>query len=508
MQRTDGLVSRLPLHPLLFAAYPIVRLYGENMVEVELGEVVMPLLVVVGATALGLVALSILLRDSRRAAIVTSAVVLPVMLFGLVLEVAQPLLGDERIFLLLIVIAVIAAAVLVALRAGPRLGSITLALNVISLVLVLVAVIPATQGVAAVLQKDGDRTSRRSVSSADDPAPSRDIYHIVVDRYGSEQALQAGFGIDNAEFVTWLRDNGFDVIDDARANYAKTTLSLASTLGMSLLDDIAAAQGPDSENLAPVVRRIKRSRAGAFLQDLGYEYIHIGSWFRQTRDSGIADRTFVPVAEVSLASTLYDLSVLPVLANQDKPADTFARKHADTAEFQFDLLDDLADDPGPKYVFAHILLPHPPYVFLEDGTYAPDDATFETQLVDTNRRLRAFFEPLLSLPEEERPIIILQADEGPFPERLAADERAFEWADATDEELVTKFGILSAMYLPGPEGVAALPSGMTAVNTYPELFRRYFASDIENLPDRILASSKVKPYDLLDVTERVEAAME
>ena len=47
---------------------------------------------------------------------------------------------------------------------------------------------------------------------------------------------------------------------------------------------------------------------------------------------------------------------------------------------------------------------------------------------------------------------------------------------------------------------------MTSVNTYPELFRRYFGADIEDEPDRVWASSKVTPYDLMEVTERLGAA--
>jgi hypothetical protein len=145
-------------------------------------------------------------------------------------------------------------------------------------------------------------------------------------------------------------------------------------------------------------------------------------------------------------------------------------------------------------------------VFLEDGTYAPRRATYESQLAYTNDRLKAFLEPLLALPEEERPIIILQADEGPYPGRLTEDELGFDWTTATDQELITKFGILNAMYLPGPEGATTPRDDATVVNTYPELFRRYFGADIPDEPDRVYASTKDEPYAMLDVTERLDEA--
>ena len=75
---------------------------------------------------------------------------------------------------------------------------------------------------------------------------------------------------------------------------------------------------------------------------------------------------------------------------------------------------------------------------------------------------------------------------------------------ASDPELLTKFGILDARYLPGPEGEAPLRDDITPVNTYPELLRRYFDADIPNQPDVILGATPARPYDFVDLTERFE----
>lgn len=50
----------------------------------------------------------------------------------------------------------------------------------------------------------------------------------------------------------------------------------------------------------------------------------------------------------------------------------------------------------------------------------------------------------------KNPLIILQADEGPYRQRQSDDLDGFQWADATDDELVTKFGVLMAILMPGP----------------------------------------------------------
>ena len=71
------------------------------------------------------------------------------------------------------------------------------------------------------------------------------------------------------------------------------------------------------------------------------------------------------------------------------------------------------------------------------------------------------------------------------------------------EELETKYGVLTAMYLPG-ERTADAPAvypDMTLVNTFPIVLDRYFDAGIPLLPDRSYTSASWRrPYDLTDIT--------
>ncbi|TMQ03420.1 MAG: hypothetical protein E6J90_53495, partial [Deltaproteobacteria bacterium] len=61
-----------PVHPLLFAIYPVLFLYGQNLGEVTLGDLVAPIaVVVIGALAVYAVA-RLILRSSGRAALAAS----------------------------------------------------------------------------------------------------------------------------------------------------------------------------------------------------------------------------------------------------------------------------------------------------------------------------------------------------------------------------------------------------------------------------------------------------
>lgn len=505
---TEPLLSRVAFHPLLFAAYPVILLYSDNVADVSIEALLVPLFVVVALALLIYLLIRRRSDDPRRPAIALSAIIVPVLMIGLVRDIFAPEITTEteRGTLVALATAVAIASLGVFLATRTRwVGQLTQALNVLAIVLIGLALVPigtfaANSWSAAAADAPGSSDSIGLASGAITSRP--DIYHLVFDRYGSAESLRLGHGIDNADFIDWLRTRGFHVVDDSYANYQKTTLSLASTLSMTALTDLSQQMGPNNANLAPLVDRLRNSRVGAILQGIGYRYIHLGSWYGPTSGSDIADSVLHPAAQATFTDALLSRSIFSLTRTTPQAAD-LAR---DAAEYQWSALDTIATEPGPKYVMAHVLLPHPPYIYLADGTFAPGEATFESQLEYTNGRIQDFVESLLAVPELERPIIVLQADEGPFPERYERQGGGFDWTTATDEELVTKFGILNAMYLPGPGGAEPLPDPMTAGSTYVELLRRYFGATIDDLPNATYALQGDRTYDLIDITERLEQA--
>ena len=83
---------------------------------------------------------------------------------------------------------------------------------------------------------------------------------------------------------------------------------------------------------------------------------------------------------------------------------------------------------------------------------------------------------------------------GPVARTPTAQRRkTCDWAaGATEKELEQKYGILNAWYVPGGEDLGLDPT-MTAINTFPTLFSRYFGLDYELLPDRIYSSQRLVP---------------
>ena len=165
----------------------------------------------------------------------------------------------------------------------------------------------------------------------------------------------------------------------------------------------------------------------------------------------------------------------------------------------------------PRFVFAHILLPHPPYVFDETGAYPgdaerldPDPIRYARQMRWTEAQVEALVGRILDVPEAERPIVIVAADEGPYPVRYQADMSGFDWTQATDEELAIKFGTLLGIYLP-MDGEPHVTDRMTTANIFRLVFDRAFGTDLPLLPDRTWASRDgPHPYELIDITDALD----
>jgi hypothetical protein len=105
----------------------------------------------------------------------------------------------------------------------------------------------------------------------------------------------------------------------------------------------------------------------------------------------------------------------------------------------------------------------------------------------TNRQLLALVQAIRA--RKDRPaIIILQADEGPWPARIAGDEHTVgmdttpvHWQNLRAADLLEKQAIFHAISL--PDASVPLAADMSPVNTFRLIFRHWFGADLPPLPD-------------------------
>ena len=285
---------------------------------------------------------------------------------------------------------------------------------------------------------------------------------------------------------------------------------------MEYLDgEVFREEDTDPPTMAPIHRRLQAHLpVPATFKALGYEYIHIGSWWNPTSRNVDADVSMTYESHSEFSAALLNTTALSLLQppeQTDEEPETLdrpdlARRHT---LFELDRIEEAVRRPGPTFVFAHLLVPHPPYVFREDGSMTtaeergsvPAADLYMNQLRWTNERILDLVDRALDVPAAEEPVIILQADEGPYPQRFYRRPEGFDWLeDATPEEILQKYGILNAMHLPGIDPEAAgVHDRMSPVNTFRIVFNEYFGADLPPLPDRVyLTPNYARMYDFTE----------
>jgi len=342
-----------------------------------------------------------------------------------------------------------------------------------------------------------------------------DIYYLVLDSYGRADVLQREFAYDNSDFLEFLEQRGFYVADQARSNYLLTILSISSALNLNYLNPLEK-EARDSANRQPLKDLIQHSQLRSFLDDLGYKYVAFDSGYSFTRTTD-ADLYLSPFAKINEFEELFFTRSAGVLAEplENNPiAYQTYDAHRKRIIFTLNKLQELPKVPGPKFVFVHLLLPHPPFIFGAHGEVRVPDRPFDindadlysgsreeylegyaSQVEFTNQQVRAVIQSLLT-GSETPPIILIQGDHGP---RIFTD-----WDSPQDSCLLESTAILNAIYAPDI-GLAALYPTITPVNTFRVLLNETFGMDLDLLEDRTYFSNYWEPYDLLDVTRQAQA---
>jgi hypothetical protein len=515
LPRTGLHWTAIPIHTALLAAFPVLFLFAENAADqLALDPVWAPLALSVAGAAVGLAIATAVTRDLVRGGLLASFFVAVFFSFGHMWLLLADLLPSR---LLLVVAYGVMAVVGVALiwRGGRWTVSLSQFANAAAIALVLLNVIRIVDFTAGASAGE-DEPAPSPAASVDADQPRRDVYFIVFDRYANNETLDRIYGFDNGPFLRALEERGFVVAEDSWSSYFRTAPSLLSTLSMEYLDGEVFRQADDDPpTMAPLHRRLQRRLpVPATFKALGYEYIHIGSWWNPTSHNVDADLSMTYESHSEFGAALVNTTALALLQpdeQTDEEPETLDRPDLVRQHTLFELerIEEAVRRPGPTFVFAHLLLPHPPYVFRKDGSMTtPEERRtgsreelYKDQLAWTNEQILALVDQALDVPAGDEPVIILQADEGPYPPRFARDPETFDWLeDATPDEILQKHGILNAMHLPGIDPEAAgVHDRMSPVNTFRIVFSEYFAADLPMLPDRVyLTPNYARMYDFTE----------
>lgn len=506
------------LPPLLFAAFPVMFIWAENVRGAFALRTVAGVLAVVLAGTLGVYAVFLLLtRNPKKAGLATTALVILFFSFGHVayrLEIGPRTL-EELGLLVGWMLLLAAALVLILTRGGRASPTVFRTLTLVAGVLVLLNVVQIARFSPSVAL---GATAAHPFDTNDWTMPAgtpRDVYYLVFDRYANEHTFIEQYGFDNQPFLRSLEERGFYVVHDAVANYPQTTHSLASSLNMTHLQDLAAEVGVDSTDARPLYRSLKGSAVAQVFQDLGYRYDHIGTWWPQTGIDPMADANYTFGSFGEFATVFTQTTMLPSLSSYlGVERYDFREQEYQRIAYQFSSLREIGEDDAPTFTFLHSTAVHPPYLVDPDGGFvpSPDTRTIQRAYLDgviaANREILGVLDDLLAGPDATDPIVILQSDEGPYPVNVERGGLHISLPTQPDDVLERKLRILNAYYLPGQDAEeVGLSQTITPVNSFRIVFDAYFDAGLPLLEDRTYAyADDDHVFQFTDVTDRVRVS--
>lgn len=512
----NGAVRSRPLHQLVLPGYPIMFLYAHNVAQGTVHSVGQTLMgsalavVAIAAIAQGLTwVVDRVVKERQCAAALVSAMFLGFFGYGHIVNVVESVdalaltFARHRVLFPASAAVFLLAAVML-IRNRGRLGTLTVGANAASAVLLALA-IWALAWWALTTAGAGESPPRAAQISPGATSERRvpDIYYVILDAYGSEETLRDLYGYDNGPFLAALRGKGFLIVEDSVSNYAFTRLSLASSLNLRYIHDELVAERDDARRWRGVARLLKRNAVMSILRQHGYRYIHVRSGNDVTDTNPYADANIGCGRVDEFWSVAVQATILRAF---DLGPSRLAADGRQRILCQFETLHVLAREKSPKFVFVHIVLPHPPFLFDAEGRARPqpalalsgdaawrDRSLYRDQVVFASRRVLEAV-AALQAASSSPPVIIIQGDHGPA---------SLGWERLDRAVARERMKILNALYLPGVDP-GAVSAGMSPVNTFRLVFRHYLGTPTTPLDDRALFSVPDRAYDFVDVTRWVK----
>ena len=498
-------IKRTPLHPFLFGVFPILTLFENNMRFISETELVLPIIFVLLIVGSSVFFLKYLLKNNFKSEIIVTFLIVLSLTYGTIyfliddVEINGVDIGRHRYLLILFFSAIILFSFFI-IKSKKDMVTLNYVLNFVSIIMVSVIIFNVVS--FEINDVAFSKLSEPSIiENSFNVAP--DIYFIILDGYPGEKSLEQNLGYDNSNFLDKMESIGFVNHEISYANYPHTFLSIPSMLNMkylNYLDEILSESRSQTIPYSMGSDNLVMNTA----KSLGYTTFSFDSGWGFTRSVKSADLNMC--GDNKFLNSEFLINVVKNSILNPIYVKIYESSLVDLKLCVFDELPKINEKTDlPIFVFAHIFMPHPPYLFNENGELN-DNTTLELNLdVDSNLNKELFLKQMIFLNskifdiskniiENEDVIIIIASDHGTS---FTLGGKSEYFANATDEMISERMDILLLTYNPKNEPV--FDDLHTPVNIFRKLYSHYFNLEYPTLPDRVYFG-KDGYYDLMNKT--------
>ncbi len=339
-----------------------------------------------------------------------------------------------------------------------------------------------------------------------------DIYLIILDEYANLKTIKEEWGYDNDSFGKFLRNKGFFVAEDSEFRYSSTLLNIASLLNIDYVTGPLTKEAYlnhfynirtgdkkkklDIPKIPPtneLMKMINNNLLTRKFKEYGYKIIviegvslHYSSFKINNADISFSyqnlarfKRLFVTdpfYIELIKKSVIFPFVSYKIIELSDI--------HYEGTRHVLNYLTSAEPLRGPKFIYAHIMCPHKPFVFDREGNYVSQKTENKDSLSLEDRINRAYLDQYIYITREvkkivnahinntgKNPVFIIQNDHGPRPKEVYLQNPQ------------NAFNAFNAVYFPDGD-YKDLYDNIAPVNVIRVVLNRYFAEDYDMLLDR------------------------
>lgn len=492
------MISKLLLFPFLLSIFPILVLYYENIDEIPIMDLILPILLTLLSTIGLFFAFRYFVKSDIKAGLIITLFSVVFFSYGYFFEIFNNTilyyldLVHQRYILPLFIILTISISFLI-IKFKKDLESLRSIFNVISIVMILFISINI---ISFYIQNESENSisnlffDEKIIIQNNLP----DIYHIVFDEYTSSNVLLNDLHFDNSSIINYLKNSNFSILENALSNYPATEPFLSSTLNLVYLDD----KSLEKYDRLDTELKINDNFVMKFLKQNGYKIVIPYSGygtpdrFLESNQNICSDTVFLKnrfATELS-RTTIINYFVEKIIEDERRYVQECTFLNLPTISNEFE---------QPVYVFAHIMMPHAPYLFDKDGNHVSpksnklkglqgyDDLNgYLNELQFANKQIKDIVSQILK--KSNNAIIIIQGDTG----------TSILNNPDVDDFKKKRLSILFAIHLPENYSI---PQNLSPVNTYRIIFNHNFDSNYELLENRYFWYSEFEENHS-DITHR------
>ena len=448
-------MKHLIIFPFLLAFFPSWILILKNYDELIFQDILISLAIVSVSIIIWKVIRKII-KNGNKAALITGVGVVFFFYFGYVQDALKGILVsnipvNKTSILVPISIIIFIILTIYFIKSKNNFESIIKIANVVSITLILVVcvqfIIPG--------------------ASAEKP----NVYHIILDEYTDNEILTKKFGYNNEKFLEFLNNNGFYMHDKLFSTFGGTVKELNVILNMEYPKKLRW-MSEDYESL-------NNNKVMSIFSNQDYSVIETNSMMRWKNFSDVDTKLCYDTNFINseFLDQVLGKSIIRYFLEKYQQ-DT----RRDTVRCTFNVLNEITlKTDGPKYVFSHVYVPHPPFLFGPNGENVIPDRReisglqswenpqgYVNQLIYATNEITVVIKNIVK--NDPNAIIIVQGDTGTLT--------GTDISKKTDmKEIYQAHSILYAVRIPDVED----SDYMIPVNTYRIIFNNYFNMNYDYL---------------------------